>query len=200
MGIRVRNAPKRFSEKILVLEKSGLTVPKRPKMAQNGPKMVVNRKFLENGSNDFPDFWPEVPKNPVFLDSGLTVPKRPKNLFFEIWSIYIVIMHENEALGLEKNKKIFLEFFAIFGPPFQPKKPYLDRKWSKINIRLILSYDPSFFMFRARKKSKKIFRSQKGPKRAKKGQKGSLWVKIFKKMKVFQIFFLFDLNDSESKK
>ena len=58
------------------------------------------------------------PKNPVFLDLGLTVPKRPKNLFFEIWSIYIVIIYENEALGLEKNKKIFLEFFAIFGPPF----------------------------------------------------------------------------------
>ena len=91
-------------------------------MAQNGPKMVVNQKFLENGSNDFPDFWPEVggqyskkvdpagffPKNPVFLDSGLTVPKRPKNLFFEIWSIYIVIIYENEALGLEKNKKIYL--------------------------------------------------------------------------------------------
>ena len=127
--------------------------PKWPKMAQNGPKMVVNQKFLENGSNDFPDFWPEVggqyskkvdpagffPKIPVFLDLGLTVPKRPKNLFFEIWSIYIVIIYENEALGLEKNKKIFLEFFAIFGPPFQPKKPYLDRKWSKINIRLILS-------------------------------------------------------------
>ena len=140
-------------------------------MAQNGPKMVVNQKFLENGSNDFPDFWPEVggqyskkvdpggffPKNPVFLDLGLTVPKRPKNLFFEIWSIYIVIIHENEALGLEKNKKIFLEFFAIFGPPFQPKKPYLDRKWPKINIRLILSYDPSFFMFRARKNQKKYF-------------------------------------------
>ena len=29
-------------------------------MTQNGPKMMVNRKFLENGSNDFPDFWPEV--------------------------------------------------------------------------------------------------------------------------------------------
>ena len=61
-------------------------------MAQNGPKMVVNQKFLENGSNDFPDFWPEVggqylkkvdlagffSKNPVLLDLGLTVPKRPK--------------------------------------------------------------------------------------------------------------------------
>ena len=121
-----------FSEKIPVLEKSGLTVPKWPKMPQNAPKMVVNRKFLENGSNDFPHFWPEVggqyskkvdpggffPKNPVFLDLGLTVPKRPKNLFFEIWSIYIVIIYENEELGLEKNKKIFLDFFAIFGPPF----------------------------------------------------------------------------------
>ena len=93
-----------FSEKIPVLEKSGLTVPKRPKMAQNGPKMVVNRKFLENGSNDFPDFWPEVggqyskkvdpagffPKIPVFLDLGLTVPKRPKNPFFEILVNFII--------------------------------------------------------------------------------------------------------------
>ena len=32
------------------------------------------------------------------------------------------------------------------------------------------------------------------------GQKGSFWVKIFKKMKNFQKFFFFDLNDSESKK
>ena len=58
------------------------------------------------------------PKTPVLQNLGLTVPKRPKNLFFEIWSIYIVIIYENEALGLEKNKKIFLKFFAIFGPPF----------------------------------------------------------------------------------
>ena len=102
--MRVRNAPKRFSEKILVLEILGLTVPKWPKMAQNGPKMVVNRKFLENGSKDFHNFWPEVggqyskkvdpagfiPKNPVFLDLGLTVPKRPKNPFFEILANFII--------------------------------------------------------------------------------------------------------------
>ena len=88
--------------------------------------------FMENGSKDFRNFWHEVrgpkleksygnrfgPKTPVLQNSGLTVPKRPKNLFFEIWSIYIVIIYENEELGLEKNKKIFLEFFAIFGPPF----------------------------------------------------------------------------------
>ena len=93
--------------------------------------MMVNQNFLKNGSNDFPDFWPKVggkylkkigpagffPKNPVLRDLGLTVPKRPKNLFFEIWLIYIVIIYENEALGLEKNKKVFLKFFAIFGPP-----------------------------------------------------------------------------------
>ena len=81
--------------------------PNGPKMAQNGPKwpkMVVNRKFLENGSNDFPNFWPEVggqyskkvdpagffPKNPVFLDLGLTVPKRAKNPFFEILANIII--------------------------------------------------------------------------------------------------------------
>ena len=182
-------------------------------MAQNGPKMVVNRKFLENGSNDFPNFWPEVggqyskkidpagfsPKNPVLQDLGLTVPKRPKNLFFEIWSIYIVIIYENEALGLEKNKKIFLDFIAIFGPPpFSQKKLFLDRKWPKINIRLILSYDPSFFMFRARKKN--IFRSFWPNWAPNLGQKGSFWVKFFKKMKIFQKIFFFDLNDSESKK
>ena len=37
--------------------------PNGPKMAQNGQnwsKMVVNPKFLENGSNDFSDFWHEV--------------------------------------------------------------------------------------------------------------------------------------------
>ena len=73
--------------------------PYGPKMAQNGlkwPKMVVNPKFLENGSNDFPDFWPEVGgqylknvdpagfflKNPVLLDLGLMVPKRPKKSIF----------------------------------------------------------------------------------------------------------------------
>ena len=95
-------------------------------------KNLLEAKVLENGSNDFADFWHEVwgwylkktdrarfcPKNPVFQDLGLTVPKWPKNLFFEIWSIYIVIIYENEALGLEKNEKIFLDFFAIFGPPF----------------------------------------------------------------------------------
>ena len=78
--------------------------PNGPKTAQNGPKMVVNRKFLENGSNDFPNFWPEVGgqyskkvdpagffrKNPVFLDLGLTVPKRPKNPFFEILANFII--------------------------------------------------------------------------------------------------------------
>ena len=38
----------------------GQTVPKWPKTAQNGPKLMVNQIFLENGSNDFPNFWPEV--------------------------------------------------------------------------------------------------------------------------------------------
>ena len=79
-------------------EKSGFPDfgPNGPKTAQNGPKMVVNRKFLENGFNDFPIFWPEVdpagffPKNPVFLDLGLTVPKRPKNPFFEILANFII--------------------------------------------------------------------------------------------------------------
>ena len=66
--------------------------------------MVVNQKFLENGSNDFPDFWPEVvgqylkkvdpsgffSKNPVLLDFGLTVPKRPKNSFFEILANFMI--------------------------------------------------------------------------------------------------------------
>ena len=51
-------------------------------------------------------------------------------------------------------------------------------------------------MFRARKKSKKYFRSQKGPKRAKKGHFGS----IFQKNESFSKFFFFDLNDSDSKK
>ena len=83
-----------FRQKIPVFRDLGQTVPKWPKMAQNGPKTVVNRKFLENGSNDFPDFWPEVggqyskkvdpagffPKNPVFRDLGLTVPKRTEKL------------------------------------------------------------------------------------------------------------------------
>ena len=61
-------------------------------MTQNGPKMVVNRKFLQNGSNDFPDFWTEVggqyskkvdpggffPKNPVFPGFPGFGPNGPK--------------------------------------------------------------------------------------------------------------------------
>ena len=134
-----------FRPKNPVFRILGQTVPKRPKMAQNGPKVVVNQIFLENGSNDFPDFWPEVggqyskkvdprgffPKNPVFLDLGLTVPKRPKNLFFEIWSIYIVIIYENEALGLEKNKKLFLEFFCHFWAPLSARKALFGPKMAK---------------------------------------------------------------------
>ena len=98
---------------------------------------------------------------------------------------------KTKRLVWKKIKKYFWNFFAIFGPPFQPKKPYLDWKWPKNNIRLILSYDPSFFMFRARKNLKKtIFRSQKGPKRAKKGHFGS---NFSKKWKIFKkIFFQFE--------
>merc|ERR1739841_119081 len=106
---------------------------------------MVNQIFLENGTNDFPNFWPEVggqyskkidqagffPKNPVLQDLGLTVPKRPKNLFFEIWSIYIVIIYENEALGLEKNKKIFLDFIAILAPLLAKKSSFWTENGQK---------------------------------------------------------------------
>ena len=82
-----------FFPKTPVFRISGQTVPKRPKIAKNDPKMTQIDVFLENGSNDFSNFWPEVrgpklkktdrarfgPKNPVFQDSGLTVPKRVKN-------------------------------------------------------------------------------------------------------------------------
>ena len=68
--------------------------------------MMVNQNFLKNGSNDFPDFWPEVggqyskkvdpagffSKNPVLLDLGLTVPKP-------------IIFH---VQGAKKSEKIFL--------------------------------------------------------------------------------------------
>ena len=104
-------------------------------MDQIGPNWPKNRiflSFLKFTTLDFADFAysSSVPlcltagltkrpeKNVKAQNLGLTVPKRPKNLFFEIWSIYIVIIYENEALGLEKNKKIFLDFIAIFGPPF----------------------------------------------------------------------------------
>ena len=130
-------------------------------MAQNGPKMVVNRKFLENGSNDFPDFWPEVggqylkkfdpagffPKNPVFRDLGLTVPKRTEKL----------------------------NFF---------KHRHVTPRWKSQDFRI----------------TKKIFLVKFGFLGRNLGQKGSFWVKFLKKMKNFQKFFFFDLNDSESKK
>ena len=71
----------------------GLTVPKWPEIAKIDPKMTQIDVFLENGSNDFTNFWPEVRgpklkktdrarfgrKNPVFQDSGLTVPKWVEN-------------------------------------------------------------------------------------------------------------------------
>jgi hypothetical protein len=34
--------------------------PKGPKMTQNGPKTCLLGIFLENGSNDFSNFWHEV--------------------------------------------------------------------------------------------------------------------------------------------
>ena len=46
-----------FSEK---KSRSRVIGPNGPETAQNGPKMVVNQKILENGSNYFPDFCPEV--------------------------------------------------------------------------------------------------------------------------------------------
>ena len=67
-----------FSEKILVLEKSGLTVPKRPKIAQNGPKITYVYVFLGNGSKELHNFWhkvrgPKLEKN----DGKLFVRKNP---------------------------------------------------------------------------------------------------------------------------
>ena len=65
---------------------------------------MLNRNFLENGSNDFPDFWPEVggqyskkvvpagffSKNPVLLDLGLTVCLFFSQLTEGIWTILAV--------------------------------------------------------------------------------------------------------------
>ena len=41
-------------------------------------------------------------------------------------------------------------------PPFSPKSPFwiLDRKWPKVNIRLVLSYGSSLFLFRPWKDKK----------------------------------------------
>ena len=176
-------------------------------IGSNWPKNRIFLSFLKFTTLDFADFAysssfplcltagltkrPE--KNVKAQNLGLTVPLRPENLFFEIWSIYIVIIYENEALGLEKNKKIFLEFFAIFGPPFSQKKLFLDRKWPKINIRLILSYDPSFFMFRARKNRKKYFwviLTKLGPKF---GPKRVILGQNFQKNEKFSKIFFFSI-------
>ena len=50
----------------------------------NGPKRMVNRKFLEIGSNDFSDFWPELGDH---IWRKLTQPDFPwKICFSDIWT------------------------------------------------------------------------------------------------------------------
>ena len=49
-----------FFLKTPVFRFSGLTVPKRPEIAKNDPKMTQIEVFLENGSKDFRDFLQEV--------------------------------------------------------------------------------------------------------------------------------------------
>ena len=111
--------------------------PYSPKMAQNGPKMVVNQKFLENGSNDFPDFWPEVggqylkkvdparvfSKNPILLDLGLQSQNGPKIHFLRFWRI---LSYDPSYDGsYEKiDETGFRSFWPKLGPlsaPFSPK-------------------------------------------------------------------------------
>ena len=122
-----------FSEKILVLEKSGLTVPKRPKIAQNGPKLTYVYVFLGNGSKEFHNFWHKVRgpklvktdgkrfvrKNPVLQNSG------PRTRFGTEKSKFS--KHRHMTPRWMQNctritKKIFSCHFALFGPKNGPKR------------------------------------------------------------------------------
>ena len=122
--------------------------------------------------------------------------------FFLFAWFFVTIYQSSYCLSFRVFLSSYLLFVfrsRIFVNLSQPKKAYLDRKWPKINIRLILSYDPSFFMFRARKNQKKYFYvllTKLGPKF---GLKRVILGQIFQKNEKISIFF-FDLNDFESKK
>ena len=94
--------------------------------------------------------------------------------------------HQNEWLWDEKHDETgFRAFWPKFTPIWAQKPLFLGPNGPKIKIMQIVSYDQSFFMFRARKSRKKYFQvilTKSGPildpKRVKKGE---FWSKFSKK-------------------
>ena len=131
-----------FFPKTPVFRISGLTVPKRPEIAKNDPKMTQIEVFLENGSKDFRNFWHKVrgpklkkthgnrfgPKNPVLKNSGLTVPKRvEKSNFFK----HRHVTPRWKTWGFRITKKIFLAKSGLLGRNLGPKSYFLTKFFKK---------------------------------------------------------------------
>ena len=121
-----------FFPKTPVFRISGLTVPKKPKIAQNGPKMTQVSVFLENSSKDFHYFWHKVRgaklektdgerfvwKIPVLQNSGLrTRFGTEKSNFFK----HRHVTPRWKTWGFRITKKIFLVKFGILGRNLGPK-------------------------------------------------------------------------------
>ena len=118
------------------------TVPKWPKMTENGPRNRVIPILPENGSKDFSNFWHEVrgwylkkndwdglfPKIPVFRNSGPTTRFGTEKLKFS--------KHRHVTPRWMQNctritKKIFSGHFALFGPKNWPKRvKKLQNDWN----------------------------------------------------------------------
>ena len=128
-----------FFPKTPVFRISGLTVPKRPEIAKNDPKMTQIEVFLENGSKDFRDFWQEVrepklkktygnrfgPKTPVLEISGPTVRfGTEKSNFFK----HRHVTPRWKTWGFRITKKIFLAKSGLLGRNLGPKSYFLTEK------------------------------------------------------------------------
>ena len=137
-----------FCLKTPVFRFSGLTVPKRPKIAKNDPKLRQFDVFLENGSRDFRNFWHEVrgpklrkhygngfgPKTPVLENSGPTTRfGTKKSNFFK----HRHVTPRWKTWGFRITKKIFLVKFGLLGRNLGPKwakKGHVGSKFSKKNF------------------------------------------------------------------
>ena len=121
-----------FFPKTPVFQILGLTVPKRPEIAKNDPKMRQINVFLENGSKDFQNFWHEVrraklkkhygngfgPKTPVLENLG------PRTRFGTEKSNFFKHRHVTprwKTWGFRITKKIFLAKFGFLGRNLGPK-------------------------------------------------------------------------------
>ena len=131
-----------FFPKTPVFRFSGLTVPKRPEIAKNDPKMTQIEVFLENGSKDFRDFWQEVrepklkktygnrfgPKTPVLENSGPTVRfGTEKSNFFK----HRHVTPRWKTWGFRITKKIFLVKFGFLGRNLGPKSKFWGQNFQK---------------------------------------------------------------------